>query len=347
MPRTSGSLRTSRPSTAAAEPAGSAGAPNMKDDASARRLAGLRRSVLTLALGALSACVPAAGGDGAGSNASGGAGGPVSGTGGKSAAGSGGGGTAPGATGGTTGAGGSGGGSSTEGGASGSSAGGTGGSAGGGSTGSGGSPVPSPDTMPPTEAGGSSGGDVAPEAAPSIDVAPPPFPPIAACAKPAVDNLQQWIAWSGTTTPPTNSNALTKEGDKNVAKITFSGCATWCQWVVPIANSLTAQVDLTKSLGFSMTYSSTGDVWAQARPASLYHGGAHWVMKIPSTGGEVQTHFFPFVPEAWIALNRLGKPTYPFPNALKDLRSLVFVTQMPAQITVRGMRFDGYTPTCR
>ena len=181
------------------------------------------------------------------------------------------------------------------------------------------------------------------------DVAPPIFPPLEACGKPSVDHLTQWLAWSGGTKPPTGANILTQEGGKNVAKISLVACANtnWCQLVLPITNSLGGQVDLSKSAGFSMTYSAVADLWVQMRPASRYDGGDKWLILIPATGGKVETRFFPFIPEAWFFLNRLGMPKYPFTTALKDVRSFVFVANTPNnELVFHNFRIDGHIPAC-
>jgi hypothetical protein len=299
-----------------------------------------------LALGLAVACVPPSTGTGGGTDATGGT---PTGTGGASGKG-GGGGAAPAGTGGSAGNANTGGGGAGGSGSGGSGAGGTSGEGGVG-PGTGGS-----------GAGGSQGGD-----APSVDaamgdaptdgrvvnmppplpdVAPPMFPPLAACAKPSVDHLTQFLAWSGTTTPPTGSNAISKDGNKTVGKISFKNCTGWCQLVVPINNSLGAQVDLSKSAGFLITYSSTADINMQMRPASRYDGGDKWLAFLPSTGGQMKELFYPFLPEAWYWLNRLGKPTYPFTTAVKDVRSFVFVSQVPNELTFYGFRIDGHDPAC-
>jgi hypothetical protein len=180
-----------------------------------------------------------------------------------------------------------------------------------------------------------------------FDGPPPTYPPLSACAQTSIDHLRQFTAWSGTTSPPTGSNILTKDGNDTVAKISLIGCSAWCQLVVPIANSLTAQVDLTKSAGFSMRYSAAASLFVQVRPASRYDGGDKWIIEIPATRGKVEERFFPFIPDAWFFLNRLGVPMYPFTTALKDVRAFNFVTNVTNELTIRGLRIDGHTPPCQ
>jgi hypothetical protein len=179
------------------------------------------------------------------------------------------------------------------------------------------------------------------------DGPPPTYPPLAACATPSVDHLRQFTAWSGTTMPPTGSNVLTRDGNDTVAKISLIGCTAWCQLVVPIANSLSAQVDLTNSAGFTMRYSAAASLFVQVRPASRYDGGEKWIIEIPATGGRVEERFFPFIPDAWFFLNRLGVPNYPFTTALKDVRAFNFVTNVTNELTIRGLRIDGHLPSCQ
>ncbi|HEY0711126.1 MAG TPA: hypothetical protein VGF45_00510, partial [Polyangia bacterium] len=291
-------------------------------------------------------CTPKTGSNDAGARPGTGGSSPPGGRGGQSAAGGAGGGsggTSGSSSGGQTGGGGSGAGGTTGGGGSGSSASGGAGGSGGAAGGSGG--------MMAANTGGVGGGnndagatngDVADTRGRTVpdayiyDGLLPSYPPLEACAQPSIDHLRQFTAWSGTTAPPTGSNILTKEGNDTVAKISLINCATWCQLVVPIANSLSAQVDLTKSAGFTMRYSAAAPLFVQVRPASRYDGGDKWIIQIPATGNKVEEHFFPFIPDAWFYLNRLGVPTYPFTTALKDARSFVFVTNVTNELTIRG-----------
>ncbi|HEY0706558.1 MAG TPA: hypothetical protein VGG33_07170 [Polyangia bacterium] len=225
--------------------------------------------------------------------------------------------------------------------------------AGGASTGAGGT-MAGGDAGGGASGGGGSNGDANPDTrgrtvpdAYVFDGPPPNHPPITACAQPSVDHLRQFTAWSGTTSPPTGSNILTKDGNDTVAKISLIGCATWCQLVVPIANSLSAQVDLSNSAGFTMRYSAAASLFVQVRPASRYDGGDKWIIEIPATGGKVEERFFPFIPDAWFFLNRLGVPNYPFSTALKDVRAFNFVTNVTNELTIRGLRIDGHIPSCQ
>ncbi|HMI86330.1 MAG TPA: hypothetical protein VK550_19685 [Polyangiaceae bacterium] len=249
-----------------------------------------------------------------------------------------------GATGGTTSAGGSGG-------QGGSGSGGSGGQAGTGAAGSGGQggAGPSGSDAGPRDAisedgrSDASGVDAARSDASGGDAG---FPPIIECPKPSVDRLQVWTSSGpaeGTTIPPTG-DLLVMEGGRYVAKVQFLN-VEWHVCPVYLANQFSANANLSASSGFSLTYSSTSDMYVQARPTSHWSGGDQWATKIPSTGGMTVTQFFSFDPANWKSL--FGTPTWTFADALKEVLGFVFVGQTPNTITFYGLRFDGYVPPCR
>jgi hypothetical protein len=170
------------------------------------------------------------------------------------------------------------------------------------------------------------------------------LPPLTACPRPSIDRLEQWLAWSGNSVPATGS-ILVRQGNAYVARSQFVG-QDWHEVVVPLMNSLDAQVDLTRSAGFLLTYSATADLWMQIRPASRYNGGAKHVTKIPSTGGAIEQRFVPFVASSWTSLPALGIPDYPFAEALKDARAFNFVGNTANMLVFQGLRIDGVTPPC-
>jgi hypothetical protein len=114
-----------------------------------------------------------------------------------------------------------------------------------------------------------------------------------------------------------------------------------------IANAYEAQADFSASKGFTLTYSATADMWMQLRPASKYSGGDKWVTKIPSTGGQLKSAFFDFMPASWTTVAELGKPSYSLAFALKEARGLLLVGKTPNVVVLTGLRIDGYTPMCR
>lgn len=255
--------------------------------------------------------------------------------------------------GGTT-AGGAGGGHAGSGGAAGTagvSGGGAGGSSSGGAGGSGGSTggaggavekdagaVTTPDASGADKASGDTG-------APSSADAPPA---LAKCKKPSIDRLTEWNATSEGTTVPMTGSLLVMEGDHYVAKEQFvknSGGDPWHTLEVFVANSYDNKADLSMSASFTLTYSSTADLWLQMRPKSHYSGGAQWVTKIPSTAGKMQTTTFSFDPSKWVTID-LGKPTWTYAQARKEVTGFVFVGDTANTIAFYGLRFDGYVPMC-
>lgn len=165
------------------------------------------------------------------------------------------------------------------------------------------------------------------------------------CATPSIDRYQQWLASGEGTTVPATGSLLVRQGDRYAAKVTFLN-TEWHVIVLWLANKFEAQVDLSKSSGFWMTYSATDDLYVQLRPASRWSGGDKWLTLVPSTGGKIKTRFFSFAPEKWTTLPELGRPTYSFASALTEARGFVFVGKTANQLDFRGLRVDGYRPPC-
>jgi hypothetical protein len=181
----------------------------------------------------------------------------------------------------------------------------------------------------------------------SADAAPDDgLPPLEECATPSIDRIQQWLASGEGLTVPATGSMLVRDGQKNVARIEFVG-EEWHVAVVWIGNQFEAQFDLTASRGFTLTYAATDDLWVQMRPGAHWSGGDKYVQRIPSTGGQVVTRTFSFAASAWTTLPELGAPGYPYAEALRDVRGLVFVGETPNVIEIRGLRIDGFTPPCR
>jgi hypothetical protein len=166
------------------------------------------------------------------------------------------------------------------------------------------------------------------------------------CGTPSIDRLQQWIAsGEGATEPATGSILVPKNRHDYTAKIKFLA-DDWAVMVVWLGNKFEAQADLTKSRGFWMTYRATSDLHVQLRPASHWSGGDKWVTRIPSTRGKLVKRFFSFNPDKWTTLPELGKPAYPFGEALDDARGLVFVGKTKNDLEFQGLKIDGYRPPC-
>jgi hypothetical protein len=171
------------------------------------------------------------------------------------------------------------------------------------------------------------------------------------CRTPSIDRLQQWLATGeGATTVPATGSLLTPVRGRHgrldyAARVSFLN-AEWHVVVVWLANRFEAQVDLSRSAGFWLTYSATDDLYAQLRPASHWSGGDKWLTLVPATGGRTVTRFFGFEPGAWTTLPELGEPAYSFESALREARGLVFVGKTPNELEFRGLRVRGYRPPC-
>jgi hypothetical protein len=167
------------------------------------------------------------------------------------------------------------------------------------------------------------------------------------CATPSIDRYQQWLAsGEGTTVPATGSMLVPiHHGRDYAARISFAG-DEWHVAVVWLGNQFEAQVDLSRSAGFWLTYSATDDLWVQLRPGSHWGGGAQWATAIPSTRGRVVTRFFSLRPRAWTSVPELGEPAHPYAVARGEARGLVFVGKTPNELDFRGLRIPRYTPPC-
>jgi hypothetical protein len=179
---------------------------------------------------------------------------------------------------------------------------------------------------------------------------PPPVvmpPPLAECNMPSIDHLERWTVASeaGAATTPAAGSILVAEGDHQVGKVSFTG-GGWHIVAVLVTNSNTAQANLSASTGFTLTYSATADLWIQLRETANYMDGAHWVLPLPSTGGQLRTVFVSLAADSWITLPRLGTPKVTFPQALTQVRGIFFIGDAANTLVLRGMRFDGYTPVC-
>lgn len=171
-------------------------------------------------------------------------------------------------------------------------------------------------------------------------------PALKECATPSIDRLQQWLAsGEGATVPATGSLLVPARRHQYAAKVTFLN-AEWHVVVVWLANEFEAQVDLSQSRGFWLTYSATDDLYVQLRPASHWSGGAQWLTPVPSTQGRMVTRFFSLGPEAWTSLPELGTPAFPFDVAVGEARGLVFVGKTANELDFRGLRINGYVPPC-
>jgi hypothetical protein len=101
------------------------------------------------------------------------------------------------------------------------------------------------------------------------------------CASPSINRYQQWLAsGEGATVPAAGSLLVPVRGHaRYAARISFVG-TEWHVAVLWLANQFEAQADLSRSAGFLLTYSATGDLHVQLRPASHWSGGAQWATRV-------------------------------------------------------------------
>ncbi|HET6284607.1 MAG TPA: hypothetical protein VFH73_26865 [Polyangia bacterium] len=179
-------------------------------------------------------------------------------------------------------------------------------------------------------------------------IQPQPPAPLQECTTPSLDRLQQWVVGNemGVVTAPAQGNILAREANGYIGKVTFVGNG-WHVVAVWIANMFSSDVDLTNAGGVTVTYTSTAPLWVQMRPASRYSGGNHFLVALPSTGGQLQAKYIPFSAAAWTWLPRLGMPGLQFTDAIKEVRALVFVGDVANQVVFYGLRFDNFVPVCR
>jgi hypothetical protein len=242
-------------------------------------------------------------------------------------------------------AGGAGGGGASTGGSGGSSPGtggsppGTGGTPSTGSGGGGGSAPPSDggqggSATPGSDAGGG-------DAAGGFDA-----PPIMACPGASIDRLQKWLGHANLIGSGGDASILVQEGGAYVAKARFNG-NDWSEVVVLLANAAGAGVDLSKSVGFTIRYSATADLWIQMRGTVQLHGGDQHGTKLPATGGMTVSRFVSFAPSEWARIPGLDPPTPAFANVLKTASMFNMVGMTANTVVFSGLRFDNYVPACR
>lgn len=186
------------------------------------------------------------------------------------------------------------------------------------------------------------GGASSTDAGDSSDAAP-----LQECTTPSIDRLQLWVATMGEgNMMPSGGNILVKDGDHYVGKIVFVGSG----WhVVPVyaSNDASGQVDLSKSAGFTLTYSATSDFYIQLRPGNHWGGDQQFGAKVPSTAGVTQSAFIALTESAWGRIPGLSAPAQTFAATVNNVRGLVMVGNVANTIVFSGLRFDNYIPVCR
>jgi hypothetical protein len=168
------------------------------------------------------------------------------------------------------------------------------------------------------------------------------------CDVRAIDGYSVWVASgeTGMTVPP-KDDLLVDEGGRTLAKVAFVGTGPYHIIALHLANDRDrGAVDLSRSSGFTMTYSATADLWVQLRASTTWNGGSHYVTMIPSTGGQMQTRTFTFERSRWTALDDLGIPTRTFDAERAEVRGFVFVGRPANTLVFSSFKVDGYTPPC-
>jgi hypothetical protein len=166
------------------------------------------------------------------------------------------------------------------------------------------------------------------------------------CLEPAIDGYQLWLASGEGATKPARGSILIPEGDHLVARVSFLAYG-WHVLPVHLANDPDAgMVDLTKSSGFTLTYSAAADFYVQLRSMSHWDGGSQYVTKIPGTGGQLMTKTFSFAKADWTVIANLGVPGYPYETVLPEARALVFIGNGANELVFTSLHVDGYSPPC-
>lgn len=224
------------------------------------------------------------------------------------------------------------------------------------------SPVPGPETPTPATPT-----PVTPMPVTPMPVTPMPVTPMPATPTPqdpipqsaqecsnnlSVGRIVEWLATTEGVMIPSSGRAVVKEGNQNVARVKFIGDG-WHVFVAWLKNAYEAEVDLSTSKGFTITYSATADIYIQLRPSdtsdpptTTWSGGDKYVVKLPSTNGQSQSLTFDFKDSSWTTLDALGKPAYPLSKAVAHARGFVFVGNAANDFAVTGLAIDGYSPPC-
>ena len=208
--------------------------------------------------------------------------------------------------------------------------------------------APAIDAPVAMDAAPGTGGAPEMDAAPVMD-APPSTPPprMPECKTPSIDHLAHWYVASEAkaVTVPGAGSILVPQDGYQVGKVSFVG-AGWHIVAVWVANSVTAQADLSNSASFTLTYSATADLWVQLREVANYEAGGHFVAVLPSTGGQLKTISVPLTADHWMTLPSLGKPTVMFADAIKQVRGLFFIDDAANTLEFDRLVFDNFTPAC-
>jgi hypothetical protein len=98
--------------------------------------------------------------------------------------------------------------------------------------------------------------------------------------------------------------------------------------------------------GIHAGYSATANFYVQLRETANYANGGHFVVQIPSTGGQTQSVFISFAASNWTTLPALGNPTVTFDQAITQVRGLFMIGDAANTLVFRGLRIDSFIPQC-
>ena len=169
--------------------------------------------------------------------------------------------------------------------------------------------------------------------------------PLEECENGSIDRFEHWIATDEEGVCAPLGSILVPEGDGYAGEVSFTTEDAWHVLVVWLQNEFDDSVDLSGSRGFTITYSATADLYIQLRPGFQWGGGNKWVVRLPATGGEMQTHEYSFQAEDWTTL--FGEPPHTFDEAIADARGFVFVGNGLNELRFESLRIDGFTPPCK
>ncbi len=169
---------------------------------------------------------------------------------------------------------------------------------------------------------------------------------LAECRIPSIDRFVEWRASGEGRTQPATGSLLKKVNSHYQAEIEFLDSEHWHVFALWLGQQFEASVDLSQSQGLRIRYSATENFYVQLRPGFAWSGGQQWLTLLPKTDGELKEFEIPFNEDHWTNLPALGVPQYPFTQALKDARGLVFVGNQQNKITITSLQIDSYLPTC-
>jgi hypothetical protein len=114
--------------------------------------------------------------------------------------------------------------------------------------------------------------------------------------------------------------------------------------VLFLSNVREAARDLRTSAGFTVTYSSTAEMFIQLRGTVQRDGGNQYHAVLPATAGAMMKRSVRFVRDDWTF--RLGATTQMFTDVLRTAVLFNFISMPANDVTIYDIRFDNYVPAC-